>query len=120
MTTYKWDCESAVISGLWKFDSTVTLEELQEFAIGLKVQSSPCSGYEELYIRGVGKNGALGIGFRYRLSGLLNPDTLAVVKTPQKGKEEFFHKYTDQLKKRFGNQFVGWDLSNPTWTLVRA
>jgi hypothetical protein len=73
----------------------------------------PGWGYQQLYIRGIDKNGALGIGFRYHLSGIHNP-----VKTPQKAYEEFLHRETDKLKRHFGNDFVEWDLSQPTWTLV--
>jgi hypothetical protein len=116
MTTYTWEAEETVVSGLWKFSATVKLTDLQ--AVAMEWKKSDHQGWEELYIRGVGKSGALGIGFRYRLGGVYDPSRQsAILNPPEKVQSAFFHRVTDQLKRRFGNDFVGWDISGPTWTL---
>lgn len=114
--SYDWKCDETVVSGLWKFNSGVSLEELK--ALAEEWKRHKCNNWLELYIRGVGKDGALGIGFRYMLEGVYDPDTAQMRRTPQQAKAEFFNKMTDQLKRQFGNNFVGWDISIPTWVLV--
>jgi hypothetical protein len=34
-------------------------------------------------------------------------------KEPEREHTEFFHKYTDQLRRRFGNGLARWDVSTP-------
>jgi len=39
-------------------------------------------------------------------------------KDSEREHQEFFHKYTDQMKRRFGNGLARWDVSTPV-TVVR-
>jgi hypothetical protein len=112
---YEWKCEEALVSGLWKFNSNVSLQELETVALEWKERDY--HGWQELYIRGVGPNHALGIGFRYQLSGINDPDWFPH-RSPEQAQKDFFHKMTDQLKRRFGNDFIGWDVSRPTRMLA--
>jgi hypothetical protein len=111
---YEWKCEEALVSGLWKFNSNVSLQELETVALEWKERDY--HGWQELYIRGVGPNN--GIGFRYRLSGIYDPDCGSIRRSPEQVQKDFFHKMTDQLKRRFGNDFIGGDVSHPTRMLV--
>ena len=94
-----------VVSGLWKFDARLSprsQEVLLKIAIEW-IEEEP-DRYLQMYVRMCSKD-QIGIGFAYKLDG---PDY-------KKSKERFFHKVTDQLKRQFGNDFVGWDMACPTW-----
>jgi len=51
-----------------------------------------------------GKNGLVGIDFLYSLPG---------EKSFELESKDFFHKRTDQLKRRFGNGLTRWDITSP-------
>lgn len=116
--TDEWKCDDTIVSGLWKFSSIVTLEQLQEVVAEWR-RAGQHDMWEEFYIRGVDRNGALGIGFRYRLCSAVDGMLLTPKKLDQM-KSMFFHRITDQLKRRFGNDLVGWDISRSIWVLVEA
>ncbi len=118
MAGYTWERQEVIVSGLWEFDQSVSLEELQGFAERLNDSEVPGWGYKQIYIRR-GRNGGFGIGFQYQLSGLLDPETLAVLKTPEQAREDFVAEYSNKIESCFGDQFLGWDISGPTWVLVR-
>ncbi len=110
MSIHVWHEDSELISGLWKFRSGVGLIALQQMALEWKHRDPDY--WERLYIRGAGRDGALGIGFEYRLSySDLNHRDRKVAATL------FFNEVTDELKRRFGNDFHGYDYSYPTWVL---
>lgn len=84
----------SLIMGLWKFHERVGNKDLLEVAN----EWSKDSNYVQLYIRQVGKD-QLGIGFTYISDGT------------KEGSERFFLEVSDQLKRKFGNDYVGWDIS---------
>jgi hypothetical protein len=56
--------------------------------------------YLGLHVRKCSKN-QYGISFLYVAEGF--------------AQKKFFHKITDQLKRQFGNDFVGYDISEHVW-----
>jgi hypothetical protein len=113
MPEFEWKFEPTIVTGIWKFAPGVPLEDLQSCVLEWKRREP--DALSELYIRGVGKDGARGIGFRYQLQGVNDLDTQEVL---QKVRSAFFHKMKDKLGSRFGDRLVGWDFSSPTWTLA--
>jgi hypothetical protein len=89
-----------VVTGIWKFDRTVDPTTLVSYALELKKNNPGL--FRHLYVRGCSK-GQFGIGFQFEL----------VFEDHKK----FHHRMTDQLRRKFGNDFVGWDLSSPTWII---
>ena len=51
-----------------------------------------------------GENGLVGIDFLYSLPG---------EKSFELESKDFFHKRTDQLRRRFGNGLTRWDITSP-------
>lgn len=96
---------SDVASGMWKFKDTTSIVELYELAEEWKAGPDG-DKYLDLHVRRCSKN-QWGIGFQYARKD----DT-------EKSQNAFFHKMTDQLKRRFGNDFVGWDVSSFTFIIT--
>lgn len=88
------------IMGLWKFHERVGGRELIEVANELAKDEN----YIHLYIRKVSKN-QNGIGFTYASDGT------------DEAYEAYFDKTSDSLKRKFGNDLVGWDVSNDAVTV---
>ncbi|HEU5114938.1 MAG TPA: hypothetical protein VFT82_04205 [Candidatus Paceibacterota bacterium] len=87
-----------IVSGIWKFRDRVSVEELGEVA----KKWAEDKNYLQLYVRRA-SNDQYGIGFMYQLP---------------KGTEKhdvYFDVTTDALKRKFGNDLIGWDLASPTW-----
>lgn len=98
-----------VISGLFKFEITSTRHEDDKVVILTNVAndwSATDKKWQRLYVRKCSKT-QYGIGFEYLLEGT----------DYEKDHKKFFHKMTDQLKREFGNDFVGWDMASPTWMI---
>ena len=93
-----------VIMGLWKFHERVTLDTLIELA---QQWSKDEERYTELYVRQTSKD-QFGIGFTY---------TVPEDQDLEGANKKFFHKTTDILKRKFGNDFVGWDFASPVWVI---
>lgn len=87
-----------VVSGIWKFSSKVSKEVLIELA--KKWKAAEPDRYLDLYVRSTGDDEEFGIGFRYVFEGPT--------------RQKFFYRMTDQLKRAFGNDLVGWDMGSPT------
>lgn len=90
-------------TGLWKFSDKVPTKDLNEFT----QQWAEDENYLQLYIRKVSKD-QMGIGFTYRL-----PES----GDDKKNYDAFFLSATDKLKRTFGNDLVGWDVSSTTWVI---
>ncbi len=85
---------AGIVAGIWKFNmKKVDSQQLLDLAIEWR-QRERGVRYEYLHVRQCSDN-QWGIGFQVALC----------TKTSQ----EFFHSITDQLKRKFGNDFVGWD-----------
>ena len=87
--------EKNLILGIWKFHERVGNKDLLEVANERAKEDK----YKEIYIRKVSKD-QLGIGFAYESDG-----TKEIY-------EEYFNKTSDYLKRKFGNDLVGWDISS--------
>jgi hypothetical protein len=92
----------SLIMGLWKFDERVGEKELIEVA----EEWAKNDNYELLYIRKVSKDQS-GIGFSYKSDGT------------KEAHDKYFHEASDMLKRKFGNDLVGWDISS-TATLIKG
>ncbi len=100
-----------IVTGMWKFArckpggtrGISEVETIVNFALECRREPFFGEGYLHLYVRETSKN-QLAIGFQYDLHGRLT-------------QEKFFHRVTDKIKRRFGNDFVGWDLSSSTWII---
>lgn len=93
---------TSLIIGLWKFDQRVGEKDLIEVAQEWAEDEKYC----QLYIRKVSKD-QLGIGFVYKGAGT------------KEAHDEYFNKTSDQLKRKFGNDLVGWDIAS-TSTLIKG
>lgn len=92
------ECLSNVASGIWKF---VNVTEVELAVLAAKWKKDDPDGWLELHIRPTGKKGRqLGVGFKYKFK--------------EKRHDKFFYRISDQLKREFGNNFVGWDIGSPT------
>ena len=92
----------SLILGLWKFHERVGEKDLLEVANEWVSDEK----YIQLYIRKVSKD-QLGIGFAYMGDGT------------KEAHDEYFNKTSDQLKRKFGNDLVGWDIAS-TSTLIKG
>ena len=92
----------SLIMGLWKFHERVGEEDLIE----VTNEWAKDEKYIQLYIRKVSKD-QNGIGFAYEGDGT------------KEAQDDYFNKTSDQLKRKFGNDLVGWDISS-TPTLIKG
>lgn len=92
------------IMGLWKFSDKISTKDLGEVA---QKWAAEDSNYLQLYIRKVSKD-QMGIGFTYTLPNL---------KDSQEEYEDYKNKYSDSLKRMFGNDLVGWDFGSKVWVI---
>ena len=95
--------EKNYIMGLWKFSDRATVEQLIEVA--KKATENP--KYLQVYIRQCSKD-QYGIGFTY--------DNSDKASSPGQNKE-YMDPVMDALKRQFGNDLVGWDISSPAWII---
>jgi len=86
--------------GLWKFSSKVPKEDLVKMAEKWVVEDP---GYLQLYVRKVSKD-QNGIGFTYEL-----PEGV----DRKAAHDAYFERVSDCLKRNFGNDLAGWDISSP-------
>lgn len=84
----------SLVLGLWKFHERVSNKDLLEVAN----EWAKDDKYLQVYIRKVSKD-QYGIGFAYEAGGT------------KEGHDEYFDKTSDYLKRKFGNDLVGWDLA---------
>lgn len=90
--------------GIWKFDSTrVTADEL----VAVAKEWAKDDKFTHLYLRNVSKD-QIGLGYAYKLED-----------PTQQAHHKFFDKYSDELKRKFGNGLAGWDLSSDS-TLIKG
>jgi hypothetical protein len=94
--------KNSLIMGLWKFNERVGEKDLLEVAN----EWAKDAKYVQLYIRKVSKEQS-GIGFAYASDGT------------QEAHRVYFDAASDQLKRKFGNDLVGWDIVS-TSTLIKG
>lgn len=82
--------------GIWKFVERVSNKEL----IDVADQWAKDPKYIQLYIRGSGSGGQMGIGFAYESDGT------------KEAQEKYFADTSDFLKRHFGNDLRGWDIAS--------
>jgi hypothetical protein len=99
--------EKKWIMGLWKFTQDVSITLLSDLA---QEWSREDQRYLQLYIRKV-SNDQIGIGFTYELP---------CVKAAQEEYRDYKEQVRDRLTKRFGDEFVGYDIACPVWSLQGA
>ena len=87
-----------IVTGMWKFGPEVSPMSIGGFATEWMQKEG--TNLLQLYCRKCSKD-QNALGFMYRFE--------------EDDYRPFFHRMTDQLKRRFGNGFVGWDVSSPTW-----
>lgn len=105
-----------VVSGIWKFKALdheaetsddepqgVRIEDLLEVAE--QWLHTEGDKYLDVFIRKCSSD-QWGICFQYIFAG--------------KNHQRYFHKTSDKLKRRFGNDFVGWDISAPTHLIKKS
>ena len=88
--------------GLWKFHERVGEKELIEVA----TEWANNEKYTQLYIRKVSKD-QLGIGFAHQGDGT------------KEAHDIYFDETSDKLKRKFGNDLVGWDIASSS-TLIKG
>ena len=100
MGKVKTSVNTSMVSGGWRFEGKVGFEVLLDLAEEWK--EAVRDRYVDLHVRKCNK-GQIVIGFKYLFEG--------------NDHKRFFHKVTDQLKRKFGNDFIGYDVSSPTWLI---
>ena len=93
-------CREFMANGMWKFKDNVSVGTLLQLAE--EWLDGPDGGnYQSLSVRRCSRD-QYGIWFIYR---------------PHLGsnQKQFFDQITDQLKRKFGNDFVGHDFSQEIW-----
>jgi hypothetical protein len=95
--------EKKLLMGIWKFSENITKNELLEVAN----EWAKDDRVEQLYIRGVSKD-QFGIGFAYKYDG------------SREQYKEYYDKITDSMYRRFGNDFVGWDIYKEPSILIKG
>ena len=91
--------------GIWKFEDTVAREDLIKLAEEWR-DGPEGVNYEILCIRKCSRN-QFGLCFHYRLH------------LHEENHTQYLRRTTDLLKRRFGNQLVGWDISSgDIWVIV--
>lgn len=89
--------------GIWKFSDKIPVEDLVKLA---QKWAEEDKNYLQLYVRAVSKD-QHGIGFTYDAKG-------QDLKTYY---DEYFYKFTDSLKRQFGNDLVGWDIASAPYII---
>ena len=89
-----------LISGIWKFGPNIPVKTLVTIAKEWAATDYQ-HRYLDLHVRACSSKGQYGIGFKYLLQ-------------ESETQKDFFHRITDKLKRAYGNDFIGWDLSGPT------
>lgn len=90
--------------GMWKFNDKISIKELTEVA---KRWATEDPDYLQLYVRKCSKD-QYGVGFTYKLKE---------EKSGSGQHDEYFRQTSDFLKRKFGNDLVGWDLGSPVWII---
>lgn len=109
------------IVGLWKFRDSVTWVALEGVAYDLMLreqmekEEKTRGTYHDLYIRKVSKN-QVGLGFVYEPSEKEVNDLDGMENVQKAHLEEM----SDMLKRKFGNDFVGWDIASPVRIIKRT
>lgn len=85
----------SLILGLWKFNERVSNKDLLEIAN----EWAEDDNYVQIYIRKVSKD-QYGIGFAYKHDGT------------KESQDDYHFKTSDFLRRKFGNDIVGWDLAS--------
>ena len=93
------------IMGLWKFRDRVSIDELTDYAE--KLAEDP--RYTQLYVRQTSKD-QYGIGFTYVLSEEEAARGPGI-------EQEYYERVSDTLRRAFGNDLAGWDISTPVWSV---
>ncbi|MCK5285857.1 MAG: hypothetical protein KAJ58_01370 [Candidatus Pacebacteria bacterium] len=88
-------------SGLLRFREKVFPQKLVEVALEWTTEAK--GTWVDLHVRKCSK-GQFGIGFKY-------------IKPKEESSEEFVERITDSLKRQFGNDFIGHDISHETWMI---
>jgi len=94
------------VAGIWKFVKGISQEEL--VALAKEAANGPDGErYLLLLVRGTSGDGQYGVEFIYRLD-----------QESGETHRKYMHRISDALKRRFGNDLLGWDISSDT-TFVR-
>lgn len=101
----RFDHTKAFVVGIWKFSGRVDNADL--LILADKWKSEEPELYTALHIRGCGRDGARGIGFSRRLA-------------EGESMRDYVHKVSDQLKRQFGNDLIGWDIDDDVWIMKAA
>lgn len=95
--------ENNLAIGIWKFievEPAILVQLAEEWRDGPEGER-----YEALYVRKASRT-QWGLGFSYRL-----PEG-------ERNHTPYFERTSDGLKRRFGNQLAGWDVSSGNiWTI---
>ncbi len=100
ITKSDWTKHDDIVTGIWKFGPDVSPMAIGMFASTWLEEDG--DRILQLYSRKCSKD-QHGLGFMYRFT--------------EESHGPFFHRMTDRLKRTFGNGFVGWDTSSPTWII---
>ena len=90
--------QEKIIMGLWKFHEKIPQKDLFETATELAKDDR----YISLYIRQVSKD-QYAIGFSYNVKDK---------EDQKKAFDDYKYETSDKLRRKFGNDLVGWDLSS--------
>lgn len=98
--------ENRLTNGMWKFSDRVGMQTLIGFAEFMRDNTIDGFRYQDIAIRQCSRN-QIAIWFTY----------IREIET-RESHDSYFKQMTDRFKKRFGNDFVGWDISS-SMTVVK-
>ena len=90
--------KKTIFAGLWKFADRLPIEDIEKLAH----EWAQDDRYTQIYIRGAAKD-QTAIGVMYN-AGETADSRIAL--------EEYIHESSDALRRRFGNDLVGWDFGS--------
>lgn len=91
-----------LVIGVWKFKDRLGKDELMK----LGNEWAQDDKYTLVYVTHAGKE-QLGLGFAYAVEGT------------KEASDDYYDRTSDALKRRFGNDFIGWDMAT-TQNLIKG
>ena len=111
------NCHENIASGIWKFRVGVMTSEDKLVCLAREWYRAEPDRYLDLHIRAC-SGSQIGIGFKIKYSA--NADGKMGKATDSMSFERFFEQKTDELRRLFGNDFVGWDIGHPSRVICQT
>ncbi len=101
------------VCGLFKIKGE-NLTDVLKFVMSWKNQDKKFGYFEYLFVRicSRAKDGSAVIAIEFLYDLVCEPEQA------EHENKKFFHRYTDILKRQFGNGLIAWDVSSPVYIIM--